>query len=396
MAAFLKHSLLLNFRSQTHIVLQCHLSCQAGLFVCYQRLFCKKANASPPISVCSRKSYTGENKNVMEKPYLLLNCEKGGIHGIHVKLAAILEEHFEVIPYDEFLKNKNFYSHKIKIFYLWTYANAPKHSLLLCLPNLKIVLSPGAGLDHLDLPLISSYGVKVANTPLTVSSATADFGMALLLASARSLIEGVKMAALPDIRYITFNWMGVDITGATLGIIGMGKIGYKIAQRAKGFEMKILYHNRKRRSKEDENAVGAKYCEKMEDLLQQSDFVMLVVNLTPETTKLIGKHELKLMKPTATLINICRGQVVDQDALVEALQNGVIRAAALDVTYPEPLPRDHPLLKLQNVIVTAHIGARTYSTNKKVVERMLANGLAALAGLPIPDEVTQSQKKSSN
>ncbi|XP_072707506.1 glyoxylate/hydroxypyruvate reductase B-like [Ciconia boyciana] len=153
------------------------------------------------------------------------------------------------------------------------------------------------------------------------------------------LHSGCQIAVSADTKYFAVDWLGVEVTRATLGIIGMGSIGYKVAQRARAFDMRILYHNRNRRRKEEEEAVGAHYCEKMEDLLQQSDFVMLVVNLTPETHKLIGKKELGLMKPTATLINISRGAVIDQDALVEALQNKVIRAAALDVTYPEPLPR---------------------------------------------------------
>uniref|UniRef100_H2ZYQ2 Glyoxylate reductase/hydroxypyruvate reductase n=1 Tax=Latimeria chalumnae TaxID=7897 RepID=H2ZYQ2_LATCH len=195
------------------------------------------------------------------------------------------------------------------------------------------------------------------------------------------------IATSPDTKCFPLNMVGVEVSGATLGIIGMGRIGYKVAQRAKGFDMKILYHNRRRRKMEEEAAVGAFYCNKVEDLLQQSDFVMLVVNLTPETQKLIGKRELQLMKPTATLINICRGQVVDQDALVEALQQREIRAAALDVTYPEPLPRDHPLLRLPNVIVTPHIGSSTFASCLKVAEQMVANALAALGGLPIPNKL---------
>ncbi|KYO35427.1 putative ribosome-binding factor A, mitochondrial [Alligator mississippiensis] len=223
----------------------------------------------------------------------------------------------------------------------------------------------GVGVDHLDLKLISSFGVKVTNTPFAVSNATADLGIALMLASSRRLVEGCQIAVSPDTEQFAADWLGEDVTGATLGIIGMGRIGYKVAKRAKAFDMRILYHNRNRRKEEEEQAVGACYCEKMEDLLQKSDFVMLVVNLTPQTHKLIGKRELELMKPTATLINICRGPVIDQDALVEALQNKVIKAAALDVTYPEPLPRDHPLLKLKNIIITPHIGTATKHARKK-------------------------------
>ncbi|XP_043922934.1 glyoxylate/hydroxypyruvate reductase B-like isoform X2 [Protopterus annectens] len=324
----------------------------------------------------------------MKKPCVLLNAEKGDVCGLPKELIEIVAQHFEVIGYDEFLKNKDAYSQKIQAYMMWTFVNSPDYSFLQSMPNLKIVLTAGAGLDHLDLPMIYSFGVKVANTPLQVMNATADLGMGLMLASARNIVEGAKIATSPETTYFNNNWLGADITGATLGIIGMGKIGYKVAQRAKGFEMKILYHNKRRRVEKDEKEVGATYCGKLEDLLQQSDFVMLVVNLTPDTTNLIGKRELEKMKSTATLINISRGQVVDQDALVEALQKGVIRAAALDVTCPEPLPRDHPLLKLKNVILTPHIGSSTYASARGILEQMLINGLAALAGLDIPDEVT--------
>uniref|UniRef100_A0A3Q0T8Y1 Glyoxylate reductase/hydroxypyruvate reductase n=1 Tax=Amphilophus citrinellus TaxID=61819 RepID=A0A3Q0T8Y1_AMPCI len=252
---------------------------------------------------------------------------------------------------------------------------------LLLLPSLKVVASGGMGTDHLDVPFINSLGVKVANTPGVVSDSTADLAMGLLLASARKILEGeIEHSTDPKTVHIPQHLMGVEVTGATLGIIGMGDIGYKIAQRSKGFDMKIL-------STEDEQAVGASYCENLDDLLRCSDFVMIAVSLTSETSDLIGHRELSLMKPTATLINISRGQVVNQDALVEALQLGIIRAAALDVTHPEPLPRDHPLLELPNVLITPHIGISTYNTARGIVKKMVENALAAVKGLPVPNEV---------
>ncbi|NWU92026.1 GRHPR reductase, partial [Upupa epops] len=201
------------------------------------------------------------------------------------------------------------------------------------------------------------------------------------------LPSGCQIALAPDTKHFAVDWLGVEVSGATLGIVGMGSIGYKVAQRARAFDMRILYHNRRQRTKEEEEAVGAHYCERLQDLLPQSDFVMLVVNLTAETRRLIGRRELALMKPTATLINISRGAVVDQDALVEALQSKVIRAAALDVTDPEPLPRDHPLLALPNVIVTPHIGTATVQAMEMMAEEAVANILAVLKGQPIPSEV---------
>ncbi|NXE21919.1 GRHPR reductase, partial [Ardeotis kori] len=281
-------------------------------------------------------------------------------------------------------------SKKIQAIYLWWHKPVIDQELLQSLPNLKVIANSGVGMDHLDLKLIAGFGVKMANCPHAVSTSTADTGMALLLASARRLVEGYHIVISSCMEYCEANFLGAEVTGATLGIIGMGSIGYKIALRAKAFEMNILYHNRTRRKEQEEQAVGATYCEKMDDLLRQADFVMVVVSLTPQTHKLIGKREMELMKPTATLINISRGAVVDQEALVTALQTGVIRAAALDVTYPEPLPRDHTLLKLKNVIVTPHLGIRTDKATYMITEEAVENILAALNGLPIPNEVLPS------
>ncbi|XP_057556495.1 probable 2-ketogluconate reductase isoform X2 [Hippopotamus amphibius kiboko] len=309
-----------------------------------------------------------------------------GPHGICEDHAGDLQKHFNLITMQEFLENKAQLGPKIQAVYIWGGMPAISQELLRGLPSLKIVASAGAGLDHLDLGLIASFGVKVANTPHAISSPTADLGMALLLAAARRVVEGHQLAVSPRTENFSTNWMGQDVTRATLGIVGMGNVGYKIAQRARAFEMRILYHNRKRRS-EEEDAVGAAYCERLEDLLQRSDFVMLAMRLTPQTQGLIGRRELSLMKPTAILVNIGRGLLVDQDALVEALQTGVINAAALDVTYPEPLPRDHPLLQLKNVTLTPHIGSATHQARRQMMENLVESILASFNGLPVPNEV---------
>ncbi|XP_066103709.1 glyoxylate/hydroxypyruvate reductase B-like [Saccopteryx bilineata] len=298
-----------------------------------------------------------------------------------------LQKHFDLITMQKFLENKTQLGPKIQAVYIWGGKPAVNQELLQSLPALKIVANSGAGLDHLDLKLIASFGVKLARTPQAVSSPTADMGMALLLATARRVVEGHQLAISPDTENFPTNWMGQEVTGTTLGIVGMGSIGYKITQQARGFEMKILYHNRKHGKLEEEEAVGATYCERLDDLLQQSDFVMLATSLTPQTHGLIGRRELRLMKPTAILINIGRGLLVDQDALVEALQTGVIRAAVLDVSYPEPLPRDHPLLKLKNVTLTPHIGSATHQARRQMMENLVGSILASLNGLPIPNEV---------
>ncbi|KAM4630600.1 putative 2-ketogluconate reductase [Polymixia lowei] len=320
-----------------------------------------------------------------DKPWALIS-ELGGEHGYLEELADLVKQHFRIICYSDLLNNPRIHA-KIQAMFIWKFSPAAEPSLLRSLPSLKVIANGGMGVDHLDLPFIASLGVKVANTPGVVSDATADISMALLLASARKILEGHQIAVDPRTTRLPQTLMGIEVTGSTLGIIGMGEIGYKIAQRSKGFEMKILYHNRRRRSAEDERAVGASYCSNMDDLLRRSDFVMLAVNLTPGTTGLIGHRQLSLMKPTATLVNISRGLVVDQDALVKALQCGTIHAAALDVTHPEPLPRDHPLLRLPNVLITPHIGINTYNTARKMVQKMVENALAAINGLPIPNEV---------
>lgn len=317
----------------------------------------------------------------------ILVSEFEGSHGISEDHAGELRKYFCLITMQEFLENKIQFGQKIQAIYIWKGMPAISQELLQNLPSLKIIASAGVGLDHLDLSLIASFGVRLANTPHVVSSPTADMAMALLLAAARRVVQGHQLAISPDPRRFSMNLLGERVTGATLGIIGMGAIGYKIAQRARGFEMNVLYHNRKRRALEEEEAVGAIYCEKLDDLLQQSDFVMLSLNLTPQTQKLIGQRELGLMKPTAILINVGRGLLIDQEALVEALQTGVIKAAALDVTQPEPLPRDHPLLSLDNLILTPHIGSATHQDRWQMMVELVESIQAALSGRPIPNEV---------
>lgn len=310
-------------------------------------------------------------------------------HGGYIQEAAdLMEQHFKLVTHQELLQNPSLHGDKIQVVFLWNAAPELQPSLLSSLPALKLVANGGVGIDHIDVPHLSSRGVKVSNTPHVVSNATADMAMGLLLASARCIVEGHRVSVNPAPPAVTL--MGAEVSGSTLGIIGMGNIGLKIAQRGRGFDMKILYHNRNRRSPEDEQAVGATFCKNMEDLLREADFVVLAVNLTPQTTKLIGHKELSLMKPSATLVNVSRGLVVDQEALLEALKKETIRAAALDVTYPEPLPRDHPLLHLQNIIITPHIGTETEATILKMTKMMVDNALAAVEGRPIPNEVKPS------
>ncbi|KAM6934374.1 putative 2-ketogluconate reductase [Xenentodon cancila] len=326
-----------------------------------------------------------------EKPWALVS-EVGGDYGYLEELAVIVKQHFQIICYKDFLQNPELHGSKVQALLNWKYCPAVEPQLLRLLPSLKVVASGGVGVDHLDVPFINSLGVKVANTPHVVSDSTADLAMGLLLASARKILHGHQIATDPKTIHIPQSLMGVQVTGSTLGIVGMGEIGYRIAQRSKGFEMKIVYHNRTKRRAEEEQAVGATYCQSLEELLRCSDFIVITVKLTSETSGLIGSRELSLMKPTATLVNVSRGQVVDQDALVRALKTGGIRAAALDVTCPEPLPRDHPLLGLPNVIITPHIGINTCDTARRMVEKMVENAVAAVRGLPVPNEVKAQTK----
>lgn len=323
---------------------------------------------------------------VMEKPCILTKT-LGAPGSIYKCFEPCIDKHFTIIPYERFVQRKEDFAAKIQAVFSWGPNINVDRDLLQSLPNLKAVINGGVGVDHLDIPLINSFGVKVSNTPHVVDNATADIGMSLMLASARKIIEGQHFSKFRESDDFPESTMGTDVSGATLGIIGMGRIGYKIAKRAQGFDMKILYHNRNRRPENEERAVGATYCASMTELLQRSDFVMVVVNLSPQTHKLISAKEFAMMRPNSTFINISRGLVVDQDALVDALQKKMIRAAALDVTYPEPLPRDHPLLSFPNVIVMPHIGTHTLETSQLMVERMVTNALAILNEGQLPDEV---------
>jgi glyoxylate reductase len=256
------------------------------------------------------------------------------------------------------------------------------------LPGLKVISNYGVGVDHIDLAAAAARGVPVGNTPGVLEGATADLGFALLMASARRIIAGDRYAHSPEfLRYDPGYMLGREIHGKTLGIIGMGRIGQQVARRAIGFDMTVLYHNRSPREDfERAFAPSVCYTEKA-DLLAQSDYVMLCVPLTDQTRGSIGTRELALMKPDATLINIARGAVVDTEELTEALVRNRIAAAALDVTEPEPLPRDHPLLTLPNVIITPHLGSATVETRRRMAELSVANLLAGLRGEPLPHQV---------
>ena len=254
------------------------------------------------------------------------------------------------------------------------------------MPNLRVISNFGVGVDHIDLDAAKARGIPVGNTPGFVDGATADMTFALLMAAARNLVVGDHYARGPEFTAYDVNlWHGQEVFGSTLGIIGMGRIGKQVARRAAGFDMKVLYHNRKR-DPEAEAELGVTYAT-LPDLLQQADHITLNVPLTDETRGLIGRAELAMMKPTATLVNVARGGVIDHDALLEALRNRTIWAAAVDVTEPEPLPRDHPLLKQDNLVIAPHLGSATVQTRTGMAQRTVDNLLAGLRGDPLPSRI---------
>ncbi len=254
------------------------------------------------------------------------------------------------------------------------------------MPNLKVISNCGVGVDHINLEDARARGILVGNTPNVLDGATADMTFALLMAAARNLVIGDRFARSPAFTHYDPNFLlGYEVHGTTLGIIGLGNIGRQVARRALGFDMRVIYHNRKP-NPQAEAELGATYAT-LDDLLEQADFVTLNVPLTPETRHMIGRKELQRMKPTAILVNVARGAVIDQEALLEALQKGWIAAAAVDVTEPEPLPRDHPLLKMENLVITPHLGSATIQTRRAMAQLAVDNLKAGLAGQPLPRRI---------
>ncbi len=261
-------------------------------------------------------------------------------------------------------------------------------------PQLKVVSNFAVGFDNVDVPAATARGVAVCNTAGVLTEATADFAFALLMAAARRIVEGVDYVRAGKWQ----SWgptllRGQELTGATIGIVGFGRIGKEVAKRASGFGMRLLAYD----SYQDETAareLGVEFVA-LDDLLRIADYVTLHVALTDETTHLIGAREFGLMKPTAILVNASRGPVVDTDALVAALRDGEIFAAALDVTDPEPLPADHPLVTLPNAIVVPHIASATVATRDAMATLAVRNLLAVLRG-ERPDQVVNPEVLASS
>lgn len=252
--------------------------------------------------------------------------------------------------------------------------------------QLKVISQMAVGYDNIDIAAAKARGIPVGNTPGVLTDATADLAFALLLAIGRRIVEGVEYIRNGEWQtWEPKTLLGADITGATLGIIGFGRIGRAMAKRASGFDMRILAYSP---SLTDDEAAQADVTRAdINTLLRESDFVSVHSPLNAQTRHLINRETLALMKPSAILVNTSRGGLVDQVALYDALTTGVIRAAALDVTDPEPLAADHPLLKLPNVVVVPHIGSASVRTRDRMASMAADNLLAGLRGEPLPNQV---------
>jgi glyoxylate/hydroxypyruvate/2-ketogluconate reductase len=259
--------------------------------------------------------------------------------------------------------------------------------------NLKAVANIAVGYNNIDVPACTARGIKVTNTPGVLDDSTADLAFALMLATARRITEVEAYIRKGEwTGWKLKQWLGVDVHHATLGIIGMGRIGQAIAKRGRGFDMNVIYHNRKRVATDIEQRVNAAYAS-MDELLAQSDFIILQMPYSPETHHLIGAAQLAKMKPSAILINSTRGGVVDDKALINALKNGVIRAAGLDVYEGEP-KLDAGFLELKNVVLAPHIGSSTESTRRAMAMTAAKNLAAALTGKEPPNWVNREARRS--
>lgn len=252
--------------------------------------------------------------------------------------------------------------------------------LIAAAPELRAIANYAVGFDNIDLAAARARGIAVGNTPGVLTEATADLTFALILAAARRLPAAIDSVRSGDwLTWGPSGFLGAEVHGATLGVVGLGRIGSAVARRARGFEMEVIHTGS---GSSDESGRVA-----LPELLERADFVSLHCPLTPETRGLIDAPALQRMKPSAILINTARGPIVDQGALARALHEGQIAGAALDVTDPEPLPQQDPLLRAPNLIVVPHIGSATTVARERMAEMAVDNLLAALAGQPMPHGV---------
>lgn len=251
-------------------------------------------------------------------------------------------------------------------------------------PDLKIIANNGVGFDHIDIEAATRRGIPVTNTPGVLTDATADLAFALILATARRIVEGDRMTREGGFKYwAPLHFLGSSVSGKTLGIVGFGRIGKAVARRAAGFDMNVIYYSRSRLEPALEKELNVTFSP-FEDLLREADFVSLHVPLGPQTRHLIGSRELEIMKPSACLINTARGPVVDEKALVEALRKGRIRAAGLDVYENEP-KLSPGLTELDNAVLLPHVGSATIETRTRMALMAAENLMAGLKGEQPPN-----------
>ena len=304
----------------------------------------------------------------------------------HLEAAELLGEHFEVevwpdnvSPPSSVLVQK---ASEVGGMFVESF-DAIDEDVLEAGKTLRVVANRGVGYNNVEVVAATRLGILVGNTPGILQESCADMVFGLILAVARRVVYAdsqVKAGAWSRLDQTPY--LGTDVYGRTLGIVGMGGIGSAVSKRAKGFDMNVLYHSRTRKPEKEEN--GVEWAGGLDRLLRDSDFVSLHVPLTGETQGLIGKRELRMMKSGAFLVNTSRGPTVDSKALHEALVSGEIAGAALDVTDPEPIPADDPLLSLPNVIVTPHIASASAETFKAMARMTAENIIAALTGKPMP------------
>lgn len=266
-------------------------------------------------------------------------------------------------------------------------------------PRLRVISNFGVGVDNIDIAEATKRGIIVGNTPGVLAETTADLAFSLILAAARRIVEGAEgVKAGRWKNWGPMNLLGVDVHGATLGIIGLGRIGTAVARRGRGFGMKLAYYSRTRHL-EIEDEIGIEFMD-LDRLLGECDFLSIHTRLTSETRHLIGEKEFLRMKPNCILINTSRGAVVDSPALFEALSQHRIAYAALDVTDPEPIPPNHPLLKLDNMLITPHIGSASMATRIKmglmVAENLFAGLNDEMPPNPVNPEALRKQTPSQS
>lgn len=250
--------------------------------------------------------------------------------------------------------------------------------------QLKVISQMAVGYDNIDIATATANQIPVGHTPDVLTDATADFAWALLMAAARRVVEADRFTRNQQWQTWEPNLLlGGDVAGATLGIVGLGRIGQAMARRARGFDMRILYTNQERCDPVLETLLNAEFVP-LDELLSASDFVTIHTPLTPETHYLFGDRQFEQMQRSAVLINTARGPIVDPDALYRALSEGQIAAAAIDVTEPEPIPAESPLLTLDNLIITPHIASASRQTRAKMATMAINNLIAGLQGERLP------------